>query len=1225
MERLNTLAEDIRHVAGLLAEDVLEPDPERSDWNGMKVRVDMVRQGMDKVLDGLSGALEEADEADLKGLVRKRVADVAARTAALLHASGSREGCRRLLEKAVRVSEDASQRAQLEAGLAEPEVFCRFQYAAWLLGKGHFEKADPLLKRVVKDTRQPALKTAARGAQRGPRPLNGAPSLFTLNGCGTGLYGKRDQAPDGSYVATYFICLLFIPVFPLKAYRVRTEDGNSYQFYSQEPLGPVTRWWQRLVLASIAGLFLVSNVNGYLNSPERLARLALEEAQTAEATLPREQAIRRYRSVIDAHADESARSQAADAVVRLSLVDLPTPCTRDTLEAVGRVVKSVGTLSFSALSGAPAARFGERLDTCAREIGQETDADTRAALTVVEDALRVSGNARALRERQVALKRSMADRLVKEWPLRALALYVELPGKESLDAAEAIIDTLGEAPSLWLEAAGPVEAWRSHRDQDKSRREKVALYLTRLETARATHAKDMALIEEGDGAKLVRALKAAPDNQELAVAVAGIARGQGDAKRAMATLTALGLQGRLTGDAQMMLGLCHRDLGQLPEADAVLSTYVADRLAPFQRVQRQYDTEAKALQDRLVSQARTGQLPSEVTSRLDAPSSNEEEQRKIFNDWLSERMETDPGLEKLREEYLRHQAVVPASLMLGMVKLLRANETEGAARQTLLGEAERAFLAIRQESEGDPRFHLGLGQVYHRLGRAEEGDKELLSVVERKDPALTLEVASVYRELDRLEKARTLAEEVYSTGKEKTDKYRAASLMARMATDDVDEEKWLRKSDLSSPDVQDSLLEIEARRALREGRLEEADRAFAKSVAFRARDAKHNAASANNTAMSLRGRYDATGDVAHLRSAARYLEDAARLAPESALVVGNLAEMQEDLGTITVLERWVRIKPLHLRDSDARQLLDVLLGGPLREEVLRAMDADPALRRSQELSQQEQTLAPGNAAGWSRQLEWLRLHEDARGMAALAKRLETLPPFEGGANAEVRRKWETGELDEKLVKRTAQHVAWAEAALKRAKQTNHAPTIAAAWHLLGTILRTQHGYQEEKPEQLASVVAAYRQAAKLWPQLGAGDDLEWALARLAVERGAAKSEALAKVLKEERRIQGTSTIIHHALTGSAGAEVAAVLRAQPELKEAAERARERAKVRPELSDWVLAKAAGDVVLEQAAAAVFSRPDVELQLAIDARLAGDHPREKAQQELFKQGKAQQGRP
>ena len=993
MTRLNTLAEGIRHVVGLLEEDVLEPDPDRTDWKGMKVRVDMVRESMEQMFDDLPGALEEADEAELKARVRTRVADVSGQTAALLYASGNSDGCRRMLEKSVRLSEEPAHRAQYEAGLAEPELYCRYEHATWMLGKGRFDKADKLLKRVMKESRQPALKDSARRALRGPRPIKKAPSLFTINGCGVGLYGKRDEAPDGSYVATYFICLIFIPVFPLTAYRVREADGNSYQFYSKDSLGPVTRWWQRLVLAGIAGMFLWSNVDGYLNSPERLGRLALEEARTAEATLPREQAIARYSSVIDTQTDATARTQAADAVVRLSLTDLPTPCKRDAVEPVGRVVRSIATQASNALGGAPADRLSERIDACAREIGQETMADARAALTVVEEALSVTPGKPALIERQGALKRSLAERLVAERPLQALALYVEIPGKESLEAAQAIIDTFGEAPSLWLEASSTVHAWTQHRDQDRSRSEKVAFYRKQLETARATHAKDMALIEEGDEAKLVKALKASPGNQALAVAVAGFARGQGDAKGALATLTALGPLGRLTGEAQMMLGLCHRDLGQLVEADAVLSSLVDERLEPFQRVQRKYAQEADALEERLISQARAGDLPSDVQNRLEVASGSKEQQQKIFGEWLSERMEADPGLERLREEYLRHQPVVTASLMLGMVKLQRANETEGEARQALLGEAERVFLSIRQEAEGNPRFHLGLGQVYHRLGRAEEGDKELRGVVERKDPELTLEVVRVYRDMDKLEQARPLAEEVYSTAKEEAHKHLAAALMARMATDDDEEEKWLRKGDTSSSYIQDSLLELQADRALREGRHEEADKAYAKCVAFRSRDAKHNSSAANNAAMSLQGRYLATGDVAHLRAAVRYLEDAVRLAPDNAIAVGNLADTQEYLGTLTVLERWVRTKPLQLTSGEAQELMGVLLGGPLREQVLRAMDADPALRRSQELSQQEQTLAPGKASGWQRQLLWLQRHRDERGLAALAKRVEALPPF----------------------------------------------------------------------------------------------------------------------------------------------------------------------------------------------------------------------------------------
>jgi hypothetical protein len=459
---------------------------------------------------------------------------------------------------------------------------------------------------------------------------------------------------------------------------------------------------------------------------------------------------------------------------------------------------------------------------------------------------------------------------------------------------------------------------------------------------------------------------------------------------------------------------------------------------------------------------------------------------------------------------------------------------------------------------------------------------------------------------------------VYATATEDELKHHAAALRAHMTEDDVEEETWLRKSDPRSPIIQDALLQLEAQRALREGRLEDADKALAKCVAYRARDAKHNAAAANNTATALSSRFRATGDIAHVRESVRYLEDAVRLAPDNALVMGNLADAQEYLGVLNVLERWARMKVLRPRPDEAHELLEALLAGPMREEVLRAVDQEPALRRSQELSQQEQTLSPGKVSAWTRQLRWQQWHRDAQGMAALSKRLEALPPFEGKMEAEQRRKWEAGERDAILGKMANQSVTWAEATLKRARQTNHAQTIASASYLLGEALAHQR-YFETKLEQLDGMVEAYRQAAKLWPELGTSNGLEWALTRSALERSVAKSEALAKVWKEERRTHAMSTMMHHALAGAAGAEAAAVLRSQPELREAAEHARERAKTRPEVEDWVLAKAAGDTVLEQAAAAVFSRPDAELELTIATRLAGGLAREKAQQELFQQGK------
>ena len=44
--------------------------------------------------------------------------------------------------------------------------------------------------------------------------------MFTFNGTGTMLYGKRDKQPDGSYIATKWLVLFYLPVLPLGSYRV---------------------------------------------------------------------------------------------------------------------------------------------------------------------------------------------------------------------------------------------------------------------------------------------------------------------------------------------------------------------------------------------------------------------------------------------------------------------------------------------------------------------------------------------------------------------------------------------------------------------------------------------------------------------------------------------------------------------------------------------------------------------------------------------------------------------------------------------------------------------------------------------------------------------------------------------------------------------------------------------------------------------------------------------
>jgi hypothetical protein len=54
----------------------------------------------------------------------------------------------------------------------------------------------------------------------------------TLNGIGTTFYGSCDFHLDGSYVTTEWLVLVYLPVLPLRSYRLTpTEGGFDYGFW----------------------------------------------------------------------------------------------------------------------------------------------------------------------------------------------------------------------------------------------------------------------------------------------------------------------------------------------------------------------------------------------------------------------------------------------------------------------------------------------------------------------------------------------------------------------------------------------------------------------------------------------------------------------------------------------------------------------------------------------------------------------------------------------------------------------------------------------------------------------------------------------------------------------------------------------------------------------------------------------------------------------------------
>lgn len=111
-------------------------------------------------------------------------------------------------------------------------------------------------------------------------PGTKVPPLYTLNGCGVMLYGSRDHDRDTqSYVTTLFFTLVFLPLFPIKAYRVVKASHNSYYFLGTEPLSGLCKGY-RLVVACVAIFFIATiSWSSHVNSEPYKNRLVLKHGK----------------------------------------------------------------------------------------------------------------------------------------------------------------------------------------------------------------------------------------------------------------------------------------------------------------------------------------------------------------------------------------------------------------------------------------------------------------------------------------------------------------------------------------------------------------------------------------------------------------------------------------------------------------------------------------------------------------------------------------------------------------------------------------------------------------------------------------------------------------------------------------------------------------------------------------------------------------------------------
>lgn len=97
---------------------------------------------------------------------------------------------------------------------------------------------NPELKKKIEDEVSRIQKNAEfERLTKDLKPISNAPSLQTVNGIGTTLYGYSDYDKNTkSYLTTLYFVFFAIPIFPIARYRAVSLGGNAYRFMGKAPL-----------------------------------------------------------------------------------------------------------------------------------------------------------------------------------------------------------------------------------------------------------------------------------------------------------------------------------------------------------------------------------------------------------------------------------------------------------------------------------------------------------------------------------------------------------------------------------------------------------------------------------------------------------------------------------------------------------------------------------------------------------------------------------------------------------------------------------------------------------------------------------------------------------------------------------------------------------------------------------------------------------------------------
>ncbi|MCB9654899.1 MAG: hypothetical protein H6729_12295 [Deltaproteobacteria bacterium] len=1172
----------------------LEPDRTR-EWRLISTEVDtLVRRFDNEVLRPLKEAQPPKD-------VEIKVGYLAAELAATKLAAGLGQDDH-LLRQAVSLAKGED---EIEAAANELDTYVELIYGRWLLRHNQQRKAKQVLGRL-KQAKSEALRAAGRAAWEAPRPMSSsAPPLFRLNGFGFGLYGSRQRTADGARIATYCVSALWIPILPLVAYWVRDVEDGKIAFLAKARLSTFARVYRMAAcVAAVVALGAVS-VQSYLESPSRRSSVLMAKAHDelrAGHRADAEETLERVVTEFQTTASSDVLSAASLELVKLwtDAEAVPEPFTPSSLRQADHAVQRFMRLPVSARQDSARDLMVDKLLAWSSSL--EGDDASLDQLHLLEKAQRISGNRRAdVKKRYEDAVLGSVAMLREEWPLHALDLCLTLDdnNEQSLAEAKALVEQIAKTPPLLDEARPQIARWlklAANRPSDRA-------LVDTVKSAQSTWdvlIKDenrQAMLSKPQGKAFDQYLALHPSDQPLFLAKARALSEDGQIQKAKALLMSVAKPGWLFAQARLELARLHAESGDLTAAEAIWEDDLARRVPQFIDARTRYSQAFERVRTNAFEDARKGTIPPALTAKLNKVP--EAEHGNIFQEYVIERIEADPGIRSARATYETLLDVVSVSVSLGMTKLRRANDTvEEVERKHLLDAAERAFVAIGDAGEGVPDYHLGLGQVYHRLGRAAEGERELAKVLALNDDTLALGVVGVYRELGLINRAREIASELWGRAPKEI-QFEAAKLMSLMANRLEDKELWLGRADQSQPQIRSELLTTKAYRLMREGRFAEADPLMAKVEAAYEATSKQDSASRNNAGLATYTRYHCTGTRAHLDRAVKQLEAAYRMSSDNSVTATNYADLTTHQGEVQVLEQWFDVSGFALSANDALVLLYAMRGGPLAADVDRALARNATLRRSLEVTRTEEVLAPTRSVAYARELEWHDIRRDSTALRDLRDRLAQSREIVLPELSDVH-STDDPELFARATKTLEVSIQRQKAWIDRARAKGHAPTLAAAQYLTGRSLHRLAVLRHEV-ETLAEAQAMYRAAETTWPAIHAAYRLRASLLDEAVLRTAATAPALQEALAARDRFKSLEYfVLELASEKTKNKDLLERLANTPQLKEAIAAIPSKTRDQPELYDWAIATVVSNPAFGAWAESYFSLDNKRLGAEIQAR-------------------------